>query len=607
LIAAALIFAASERDAANAAESGDGNSNGGSLLEIASKLFPGLTRAERALLEHADVKNVGRGDYAVAGTTANYESETYVKLPDDPPNDPQDAEKWDSQRQIRASLIRWMCVDPDAIRRTDPRGIKVLGAKIVGRLNLSGVKVPFAITLRRCSIPELMDLSDAEMPALDLAGSYTGPIHAAGIKVTNALLLSKGFHANGIVNLQEADLGTLGAVDGHFQWSPEPGDYLKSYKTALNLLYAKIRGTVNFVDGFESHGEVSVYQATIGGDLGCDSGHFINPGNLALDGQSANIAGNVMLMSAEAELNTVEKGGYVLIDGVANFGGARVAGAFLASQVKIMGSAGQPHGFLAPGMVVKGAFVWNDVKLENGAPLNLSQASVGSLIDQERSWPTPGNLLIDGFTYTGFGQLPNLGTTLIDAHTRLGWLRLQPPGFHPQPYRQLAKVLRENGDEPGAIRVLIAGEDERYRQYGWPGAILGGFLKRTIGYGHRPMLTVFWMLGVVGIGWLMAAIGKRSGVMRLTWPETTPPPTGDPVGGLSPLLYSLDVFVPFVNLHQEHYWWPDEAATGEYKIFGYKFPVHGSLLRRYLWLQIFAGWLLSAIFIAGVTGLIRSD
>ena len=155
--------------------------------------------------------------------------------------------------------------------------------------------------------------------------------------------------------------------------------------------------------------------------------------------------------------------------------------------------------------------------------------------------------------------------------------------------------------------MLIAGEDERYRQYGWAGAILGGFLKKTIGYGHRPMLTVFWMLGVVAIGWAMVAIGKRAGVMRLTWPETTSPPTGDPVGSLNPLLYSLDVFVPFVNLHQEHYWWPDDPATGEYKIFGCKFPVYGSLLRHYLWLQIIAGWLLSAVFVAGVTGLIRSD
>jgi hypothetical protein len=59
LIAAVLIFAAGVREAAKAAASG---TDRGSLLEIASKLFPGLTRAERALLEWADVKNVGRGD-----------------------------------------------------------------------------------------------------------------------------------------------------------------------------------------------------------------------------------------------------------------------------------------------------------------------------------------------------------------------------------------------------------------------------------------------------------------------------------------------------------------------------------------------------------------
>lgn len=100
------------------------------------------------------------------------------------------------------------------------------------------------------------------------------------------------------------------------------------------------------------------------------------------------------------------------------------------------------------------------------------------------------------------------------------------------------------------MRLLIAG-DERYRQYGWTGAILGGFLKRTIGYGHRPLLTVFWMLGVVAIGWAMVAIGKRAGVMRPTWPENWPTGLNYPYEKLSPLLCSLDVFVPFVNFHQE--------------------------------------------------------
>jgi hypothetical protein len=72
-------------------------------------------------------------------------------------------------------------------------------------------------------------------------------------------------------------------------------------------------------------------------------------------------------------------------------------------------------------------------------------------------------------------------------------------------------------------------------------------------------------------------------------------------------LYSLDVFLPFVNLHQELYWWPDEASKGECIFAGRRIRVHGSALRVYLWLQIIAGWLLSAIFVTGVTGLIRND
>jgi hypothetical protein len=41
-------------------------------------------------------------------------------------------------------------------------------------------------------------------------------------------------------------------------------------------------------------------------------------------------------------------------------------------------------------------------------------------------------------------------------------------------------------------------------------------------------------------------------------------------------------------------------------VFGVRVPIRGSVLRYYLWLQIIAGWLLSAIFIAGVTGLVRT-
>jgi hypothetical protein len=109
------------------------------------------------------------------------------------------------------------------------------------------------------------------------------------------------------------------------------------------------------------------------------------------------------------------------------------------------------------------------------------------------------------------------------------------------------------------------------------------------------------------LGWLMVSIGARAGVMAPTFPENRPPDYDKPYEKLHPFLYSLDVFLPFVNLHQEHYWWPDATKSGTAKAFSFSLSCNGSLLRYYLWTQIIAGWLLSAIFVAGVTGLVRND
>ena len=50
----------------------------------------------------------------------------------------------------------------------NPRGIRLLGARVTGKLDLSHVKVPFSIAMIRCSIPERMNFESAEIPKLDL-------------------------------------------------------------------------------------------------------------------------------------------------------------------------------------------------------------------------------------------------------------------------------------------------------------------------------------------------------------------------------------------------------------------------------------------------------
>jgi hypothetical protein len=589
VIAVVLIFATRESEAASMALSGG---DGGSLLEIASKLFPGLTRAERALLEFADVKNVGRGDYAVVGASHN---------PDDPSNDPAHAGGWNKEREIRALLLRWLCEDPAAIKVMSPSGIAVLGARVVGGLNLSYVRVPFALVMRKCSIAERIILKGSEIPHLDFDGSYVKEIDAQGLIVQGDLDLANGFHASGETRIETARIdGALNCNGGSFHYSNVSlSQYAGVNKPALIVDESTIGSGVTLSFGFRSEGAVLIRNTSVANDLDMFGARMSNPHNLAFRGNFSSF-GSVYVGSPP-----VQKWGDFEADGRVEFTAARIKSGLIVNDARFLGAPGDAHGFFASAMTGGVFLFWRNVQLQNGASLDLTGAHVGYLIDEEKSWPEPGNLLIEGFTYDGFGTLQFSAPT--DAHTRLRWLRLQPPGFHPQPYRQLAKVLRESGDDAGAIRVLVAMEDERYRQYGWAGAILGGFLKKTIGYGHRPMLTVFWMLGVIAVGWVMVAIGKRAGVMRPTWPESIPAVAEVTHERLHPLVYSFDVFLPFVNFHQEHYWWPDADRTGEYSIFGRQLRFGGSLLRYYLWAQITAGWLLSAIFIAGVTGLIRSD
>jgi hypothetical protein len=572
------------------------------LVKLAAAKFPNLTRAERALLEFADKSNIGRGEFAIAGISA---------APLDPSNDPKNAAAWPHDRDIRAALLGWLAVDQGAVLQVHPNGVRVLGARIVGPIDFAHVRVPFAIALIRCSVPDPMNLESAELPFIDLDGSHTGPINAMNLIVHGNLNFGNSgpdrgeFSASGWVNLVYAKIeGWANFAGGHFRYSESNPWWTKPLKVALFLSDAEVKGSVHLSSGFESDGCAFFAESTIGGDLDCSGGRFINPGNVALEGGGCDIKGGVILGA-----HPMYFGGDFSADGMVMFENARVASGFLVERARFGGKANEHHGFAAPGLSMKIAFIWQNVSLENGAIVDLSGANIGGLLDDEKSWPAPGKLLIDGLTYQSFAGSSSYNPewkSPVDARSRLRWLGLQD-GYHPQPYRQLAKVLRENGDEDGAIEVLVAQQDARFRNSNWLVRAWARFLKITVAYGHRPLRTVLWSLAVILLGRVLVAIGARAGVMRLTWPETTPPPAGNSTAGLHPLLYSLDVFLPFVNLHQEQYWWPDESASGDYPFAGYNINVRGSILRYYLWLQIIAGWLLSAIFVAGVTGLMRND
>ena len=572
------------------------------LVKLAIAKFHTLTRAERALLEYADKSNIGRGEFAIAGASA---------APLDPSNDPKNASAWPHDRDIRADLIRWLTTDDAAGARVGPDRIHILGARIIGSLRLSRLRIPFGIKCVRCAIPDRIELASSEIPYLNLNGSYVGEVFANDLSVHGDLsfasdeawseLTNGTFDASGLVNLYGAKVdGALDLAGGHFHYSDKAPQIFRKLRMAVFAAAAQVRLDVNACCGFESDGDFEMPEASIGADFNCMDARFINPNNSALTLVATNVGGAINMAP-----HPYGPHGRFESDGMVNLWGATATYVAVA-QATFGGRADEAHGLNANGISVRKAFVWQDVTLANGAILDLSGANVGAMVDDERSWPQPGKLAIDNLTYNSFGFAPFGASSPRDARSRLRWLGLQD-GYHPQTYRQLAKVLREGGDDAGAIEVLVAQQDARYRNSNWLGRAWARFLRITVGYGHKPLRTVMWSLAVIVMGWLMVTLGARAGVMRATWPDTPPASEAVAYEKLHPLLFSLDVFLPFVNLHQERYWWPDANAHGDCVVVNRRLKLSGAFLRYYLWLQVIAGWLLSAIFVAGVTGLMRTD
>ena len=78
-------------------------------------------------------------------------------------------------------------------------------------------------------------------------------------------------------------------------------------------------------------------------------------------------------------------------------------------------------------------------------------------------------------------------------------------------------------------------------------------------------------------------------------------------------VYSLENFLPVVDLHMGNHWHPnvfasgvvEDSASGEWRT--QNRGDRGKLLRWYLWFHILAGWVLTPLLFAGLSGLIRVE
>ena len=706
------------------------------LEELARAKFKDLTIAELRLL-----RAVPEGALAQCGE-AN-------AAPGSAAGDPAQAASWNPQREIRAELVRWVCVDSEAKAKVDSRGIQVGLARISGELDLSFARVDFPLAFVRCAMMDRWNLFYADLHAVRLSASHAKTLDLSGSHIRGGLFFNLGFTALGGLKLFGAHVGGNLDCTGATFLGEEIGlpDGTVSRGRALWAEDATIGGGVFLRHGFGAEGQVSFYGAEIGGDLECDRAIF--QGQLEAQGDAAaqlgrafwaeriKSAGHVLMrfskVTGEVNLSAAEIGGNLECDGgtfdnPAGFAiiaeRARIIGnAFLRNDfsargtvfllgadiggnlqchgatftnpngralngdaAKVRGTIGLNQGFRSQGEVslnyaeageldcrnatfanpeglalvadslkIAGAFLLSDnftpvgqVRLIGAdigayldtrgsnfatASLNLPLAKVPSLLDDPHSWPSAGNLYLDGFAYDRISESP------LDSTSRLEWIRRQLPSaekerpdrFRPEPYRQLAKVMRDQGKSDDALEVLIGLEDDRrrYGGMGLPARLWAFVLKWTIAYGYRPLRALWFITAFVLVGFAIFGAAYRSGAIVPSDQETYNRFAGSkPIPyyeSFCAIVYAFDTFVPIIDLGQRSKWKPVDSSIEMLA----KVPAAGGgnlgcflcqgapltdwwsppiwLVRLFRLVDIVAGWFFTSLFVAGISGLVRND
>lgn len=567
--------------------------------QIVGALFPQLSEAEKRLLA-----GVPKGITIFGGSP---EDEDNPPVPYPAENDPAQAGSWAAHHRVRADLIRWLCVDRNESAAIDPRGIKLCAAKVIGKLDLSYVTVAFPLSFERCVFEEDADLSYVKAPSLSFTGCRMKAVTVDGANVAGDLSFDEGFVSEGGVRLLTAQIGgNLECNAGAFENAGSHALWADRVKIAGTAFLGQFAGPGPYNGrGFRAQGTVRLVGAQLGGVLECSGGSFHAPQPAGQSPVFALLcdrmkAGNIFFreqFSAEGEV--------------------RLLGAEIGGDLNCV--RGRFTKLTLERVTIKGSFYWTEVGNRDELELDLDNATFGPLEDEVASWPDSGRLSLDGFSYSRISE-----RAPSNVEERLRWLSLASR-FTLQPYQQLAKVLKDGGDVDAPPRVLYEMELLRHRSQdrGWLQQAGSSILRWTIGYGQIPLRALWWLLGLILVGAVFFGLGYLGGVMTpndkdsYSW-FTKNGYAPNNVSEFNALIYSMENSFSVINLGVKSQWQPaprDAAATAPVvhnewlnclKDNGIKLT-SVVFLRTWMWTQTIASWLLATLFVAGLSGVVKSS
>jgi hypothetical protein len=485
------------------------------------------------------------------------------RLADDDPTS--EEVRWGPERHIRGHVIVHLLLHGPTPRTGQAAAVRLKGASVTGAIDLSGADIVPRLELLDCYLESPLRLTGSVADSVHLRRCRIPRLEADGFTSRGSLHVDRCLLPGGIA-LQQAQIGMDLTLSHSVVKGIEPGGQIVS---ADGLAVAQ---DVN-ADGVTTVGEVSLRGARIGGDFTMRGSVLRNPGGTALNAPRITVDHQLVLApGTELDLQTGEPVPAVVrkprLEGRLCLDGGTFGTLLMLSELLL-----RSDGMLSLQRIQTPEFVFTpEPELRDGdwpCRVNVSNAQVGRLRDLPTSWPGIGALIMGGFRYE---TLAPVGSFSLSE--RIKWVLAGSPEFTPEPYDQLAAVLRAEGQDGEADHVMLA--KLRMRRANAPASLKAWeYLQDwTFGYGYRPQRALVW----IAVLWACGSV-----VFAHDPPRPLKPGEGP---HWDPALYTLDLLLPIVDLGQASAWRP----VGVYQFVAAELIV--------------IGWLLATIVTAGAAKVI---
>lgn len=299
---------------------------------------------------------------------------------------------WGADRVIRAEVIRDLLVGTPAGADGGVSALRLVGARITGRLDLRFATVGRPLSLRSCYFDSKLDLHGVKCREIDLTASHLpGGLRLSTAEIDGHLLLEETWIDKSVRMIATHVAGALFLNGARLR-----GGETRSTAPALEADMLRLDADLLCKDGFQAHGEIRLPGAAIGDTINLDDARLLNDDRCALNLARVTVGGDLLCR------NSFEAKGEV------NLEGAQVQGRLCMEGARIRRPGEQA--LAGDRLVVRGELRLARLRTEGGVRLLNAQVSGPVTLDTAEI-RNPGGVAVHASGLTADGMYCRMGFT----------------------------------------------------------------------------------------------------------------------------------------------------------------------------------------------------